>query len=61
MRDPDRIDKYLDDLKRVWKKYPDVRLMQLLMNVTGDGPNVYYLEDNTVIEAVTKYYEEVLK
>lgn len=39
MRDPERIDKICDLLKEAWKKVPDQRLGQLLINyVFGRNP-----------------------
>lgn len=32
MRDPDRIRDVLDAIRRVWEKYPDLRLGQLILN-----------------------------
>ncbi len=31
-RDPERIDKILKIIRRIWNKHPDMRLMQLLLN-----------------------------
>lgn len=33
MRDPDRIDEYIEQLRIIWKANPDLRLAQLLENV----------------------------
>ena len=45
MRDPNRIDIYLKTLEAIWKQYPDLRFTQLVLNVFGDNPMYYYLED----------------
>lgn len=34
MRNPDRIDVIIEDLRKVWKASPDQRLTQLIMNHT---------------------------
>ena len=56
MRDPNRIDKVLNEIKEIWKKYPDLRLGQLLCNVLRD-PALYYVEDNDLVEYIKAYYK----
>lgn len=49
MRDPNRIPDILAKVELLWKDSPDLRLMQLLMNVIGSEapcPQLYYLEDD---------------
>lgn len=58
MRDINRIDLILDRLKTLWKKYPDLRLGQLILNVLQD-PVLYYVEDEELIEALEKAYESI--
>lgn len=59
MREPERIDRICDLLKEKWKKYPDLRLGQFLMNyVFGNkgGKNtafIFYLEDD-ITESMLK-------
>lgn len=55
MRDPERIDKTLEELKKIWKKYPDLRLGQLILNAAKD-PALYYLEDKQLIEILKEVY-----
>ena len=50
-----------DRLKTLWKKYPDLRLGQLILNVLQD-PALYYIEDAELIDLLDKlsernYYE----
>lgn len=47
MRDPKRIDIILGQIKELWEAYPDMRFMQLLINIFGDRLP-YYLEDSQV-------------
>ena len=47
MRDPKRIDIILGQIKELWEAYPDMRFMQLLINMFGDKLP-YYLEDTQV-------------
>lgn len=55
MRDPDRIDKVLNRIKEIWKKFPDLRLGQLILNVIQD-PALYYIEDADLAELLEKFY-----
>ena len=55
MRDPDRIDKILEEVKRVWEKFPDLRLGQLLLNIPISG-DIYYIEDEQLIRELKKLY-----
>jgi hypothetical protein len=55
MRDPARIDRILEKVGREWKKYPDLRLGQLIdnMKVTSLGPpDIFYWEDDDLEEAL---------
>ena len=56
MRDPERIDKTLEELGKIWKKYPDLRLGQLILNAAKD-PALYYLEDKQLIEILKETYD----
>jgi len=57
MRDPKRINRILKLLKEVWKKYPDLRLLQLLMNITPMDKSPYNFEDEE-IERLLKFEVE---
>lgn len=57
MRDPKRIDVVLEKIRKAWKKYPDLRLMQLLLNVLGDGDH-YHLEEDELLAALDEYGDE---
>lgn len=57
MRDINRIDKILEDLGKIWKKYPDLRLTQLIVNVmSACGSDLYYVEDEKFIKILKEYY-----
>ena len=58
MRDINRIDLILDRLKTLWKKHPDLRLGQLILNVLQD-PALYYVEDEKLIELLEKFYNNI--
>ena len=61
MRDPERIDKILAQLGELWKKYPDLRLGQLVGN-TGIQQNellFYNIEDQELINYILEYYNSL--
>lgn len=41
-----QIDKVLSMIRKVWKAYPDLRLMQLLGNAHGLRSDPYYVDDD---------------
>lgn len=52
MRDPDRINKILDDLEEYWKENPDLRLAQIIGNAgqeNGYDKDPYYMEDDELL------------
>jgi len=58
MRDINRIDEILKEIKNIWEKYPNLRLGQLICNVIRD-PALYYIEDKKLIEALREFYGDV--
>lgn len=64
-RDPGRIPGVLKRLEVVWKKYPSMRLGQLIGNVfyTTDPVSCqqYFVEDEEFIKAIENYYERLGK
>lgn len=48
-------DEILRRLGKVWKRRPELRLMQLLSNVYGSG-DPYYRQDFDAIEDVEDFY-----
>lgn len=57
MRDPKRIDKTLEEIGRIWREYPEMRLGQLIGNVL-EGPALYYVEDDGLLRALRSAYED---
>ena len=65
MRDPKRIQIILKKLEKIWEKYPDMRLGQLLENYVffggqrGDKTSValFYQEDSLTEELLDKFLE----
>lgn len=50
MRDPARIDGYMEKLGDLWHEFPDMRFGQFLMNTLGDvqnriGQDLFFVED----------------
>lgn len=58
MRDPERIDKILNHIKSIWKKNPDLRLMQLLINCLDPKEEsiAYYIEDEEIQKRLKQQY-----
>ena len=56
MRDPERIDRILGLLRKEWKKFPDWRLGQLLVNIAdADGwtnSDLFYYDDDRLESAL---------
>lgn len=57
MRDINRIDQILAELSEIWHEFPDMRLMQLLLNLPISDAFMYYIEDEDLIKQLRKYYE----
>lgn len=52
MRDPARIPFVLEAIGKAWEKYPDTRLGQLISNATPVGQDVFFIEDDKLIEGL---------
>jgi len=52
MRDKRRIKTVLRIIRKIWKKYPDFRLMQLLLNTRAH----YHTEDDTLLNILNDVY-----
>lgn len=58
MRDPARIEPFLDTLKEAWEKVPDWRFMQLVNNMQRSmGDDGFYLEDNECLDFIKQAFE----
>jgi len=61
MRDPSRIDELVELLRRAWRRVPDQRLGQLLVNVarpTRPAPEIFHLEDTQLRRALLRFESE---
>ena len=56
MRDPKRIETVIKILTKAWKRYPDLRLGQLLGNTCAHIEELYYLEDDELIQLIQQLY-----
>lgn len=56
-RDPERIDEILDELEEYWKDNPDLRLGQIISNLSkerrGDS-DPFYMEDGNVLRELKR-------
>ena len=52
MRDPKRIAIVLERLRVAWEKHPDVRLGQLLVSAIPYAMELFYIEDDNLIEKI---------
>lgn len=60
MRDVHRIESFLSEFGELWKKYPDLRFGQLVMNlqsIISKNPDPFYTEDDQMLEAI-HYFNE---
>ena len=64
MRDPNRIDKFCDELNRLWHQIPDWRFGQLMINAIEAHKEKYsydsfYMEDDEFIKYLYDYIRSV--
>jgi hypothetical protein len=55
MRNPERIDKVINQIRDIWKCVPDLRLGQLILNVISDT-DLYYIEDDVLLKLIKDLY-----
>lgn len=48
MRDPARIDRMIDKLRKYWKCYPDLRLGQIIENMKPAYADTFNVEDDVI-------------
>lgn len=58
MRPANRTDAIMRTFEHLWRKYPDMRLMQLISNITGPGDH-FYMEDDEFFEKLVKFQHSV--
>ena len=58
MRDPNRLYKFYDELKRIHMTYvPDWRFGQLITNIFGSY-DIFYLEEEDILRRIKRYFGE---
>lgn len=55
MRDPERIEPFLETIKKIWKENPDLRFGQLIENAIR-AEYLYYIEDDQALRALLSVY-----
>ena len=61
MRDPQRIDLILTLLADTWKKYPDLRFWQLLLDIDWNHKgDFFFMEDDKVLSVLERVRREGL-
>jgi hypothetical protein len=58
-RPPERIEKVLNEIRKKWHQYPDLRLGQLLINAIPTNLDLYYIEDDELCKDVKEYPREI--
>lgn len=64
MRDPNRIDKFCNELAKLWHKVPDWRTGQFMVNImlayqNKFGHDAFYAEDAEFMEFIKEFIKEV--
>lgn len=63
MRNPDRIQSFCNRLANAWRRVPDWRFGQLMMNCLGEmsaaGRDPFFPEEDEMINFIEKYVGEV--
>lgn len=55
MRDPERIDPILEEIRLYWKAAPDLRFLQLVLNATANLKiDPYVVEDEVFLELLRR-------
>ena len=56
MRNPARINLMLDMVRTAWRRNPDLRLAQLIMNCAEEGEDIYHVEDAELFRRLDKMH-----
>lgn len=58
MRDPNRIDPFLQELGTIWKEEcPDWRFGQFIHNVVGHNGMAFLMEEDQMLDEFKKYFK----
>ena len=60
MRDPNRIDPFMDLVKKTWKdNCPDWRFGQFICNIFDEiGSQVFYMEEPEMLQSIEDYFNK---
>ena len=58
-RDIKRIRPFLNHIAEGWEKYPDLRFGQLISNVTCGGMEIFFMEEDQMLQAIDQFDEQV--
>jgi len=61
MRNPNRMDVFLKEIKKQWQKVPDWRFGQLMYNFIAATGDPFYLEEDKFIEKLKEYIQKQVK
>jgi len=60
LRDPNRIGTIIEKIEKIWRHRPDWRLGQLILNIVKiKCPELFYLEDDTILEKIGDLEKEL--
>jgi hypothetical protein len=57
VRDESRIDLMLEELRTLWKMYPDMRLGQLIYVLVPHNMDIFNFEDDRMLEEIREKIE----
>ena len=57
-RNPERIDLILGEIRRIWNRNPDMRLIQLLIGINDGRSELFYVEDDVLLAGLLNYGKE---
>ena len=62
MRNPERIEKVMNIVERIWKKEPDLRFGQIINVIDSlSDDDVFHLEDDKMIELLKQFEKSLDK
>ena len=50
------IDNMIERIAKLWKKFPELRLGQLIQNCLFDGDDLYYMPDKELLDKIESFY-----
>lgn len=54
-RQKERIAPFLDRIREVWEKYPDLRFMQLIFIITKYPQDCFYMEEDEFLKLLEEW------